>query len=148
MPKIAQDAVNAASLSFASMKFTNPTEEFLTLSVDAVQHSSSIFTPTIDAFNVTMHLVTDGISAVEPITQIPMPEIHVQKPDTKIGVDGQQVRILDFDQVAAFAIQLLNQPNVTVRMIGSSKLHEGALPVINIKYNSSITFDGSLDTFL
>lgn len=146
MPKIAQDAIDASTLSFSSMKFVNPTEDYLTLSVDAVQHSSSIFTPTIDGFNVTMHLVTDGTTAEDAITQIDMPQIHVQKPNTVITVDSQQVKIINFDQVTNFAIQLLNQPNVTVRMEGKTKLHEGALPVIGVNYNSAITFDGPLNT--
>jgi hypothetical protein len=142
MPKIAQKGIDDSTLSFLSIEFTNPAVDHLTLAAAAVQHSSSIFTPTVDPFNVTMHLVTDGLTAVDGITQIAMPKIHAHHPDTNITVDPQPVPILNFDQVTDFAIQLLNQPNVTVRMEGKTKLHEGALPVININYNASLTFAG------
>ena len=142
MPKIAQTEINDSTLSFSSITFTNPAVDHLTLYGAAIQHSSSIFTPTVDPFNVTMHLVTDGFTAVDAITQIAMPRIHAHHPDTNITVDPQPVPILSSDQVTAFAIQLLNQPNVTVRMEGKTKLHEGALPAININYNASLTFAG------
>lgn len=143
MPRIAQKAIDESTLSFQSISFTNPTVDHLTLAASAQQHSSSIFTPTIDPFNVTMHLVTNGTTASDSITQISMPQVHAHHPVTNIAVAPQEVPILSFDQVTDFAIALLNQPNVTVRMSGTSKLHEGALPVINIKYNSSLTFNGT-----
>lgn len=146
MPRIAQKEINESTLSFSSISFTNPAVDHLTLAAGAVQHSSSIFTPTVDGFNVTMHLVTNGTMSPDSITQITMPQIHAHHPNTVITVDPQQVPILDFDQVTDFAIALLNQPNVTVRMAGNTKLHEGALPVIPIKYNSSLTFLGLLPT--
>jgi hypothetical protein len=148
MPKIAQKEIDESTLSFSSIAFTNPAVDHLTLAAGAVQHSSSIFTPTVDPFNVTMHLVTNGTTSPDSITQIAMPRIHAHHPDTIITVDPQQVPIIDFDQVTDFAIALLNQPNVTVRMAGYTNLHEGALPVIPIKYNSSLTFLGLLRTLL
>lgn len=142
MPRIAQQDINESTLTFESISFTQPTVNGLTLAGAAQQYSSSIFTPTIDAFNVTMHLVTNGTTASDPITQIAMPQIHAHHPITSISVAAQPVPILSYDQVTDFALALLNEPNVTVRMEGNTKLHEGALPVINIKYNSSMTFDG------
>lgn len=142
MPRIAQQQINDSSLTFQSIAFTQPTVNGLTLAGSAQQYSSSIFTPAIDAFNVTMHLVTNGSVASDPITQIAMPQIHAHHPITSISVAAQPVPILSYDQVTNFALALLNEPNVTVRMEGDTKLHEGALPVINIKYNSSMTFAG------
>jgi hypothetical protein len=144
MPRIAQDEINKSTLSFPSISFTQPTVDSITLAASAVQHSSSIFTPTIDPFNVTKHLVTDGITVSDSITGIAIPRIHAYHPNTDITVAPQEVPIISFDQVSDFAIGLLSQPNVTVRMAGNTKLHEGALPVINIKYNSSMTFNGLL----
>ncbi|KFZ13387.1 hypothetical protein V502_06637 [Pseudogymnoascus sp. VKM F-4520 (FW-2644)] len=140
MPKIAQKGIDDATLSYTSLKFMKPSLDSLTLSVDALQHSDSPFTPTLDAFNVSMHLVTDGITSEKVITQIGMPEIHARHPDTNIVIEGQKATIVDMDQVAAFAKQVLTQESIEVRMEGKTKLHLGALPVNSVNYNSSITF--------
>ncbi|KIN06829.1 hypothetical protein OIDMADRAFT_46754 [Oidiodendron maius Zn] len=142
MPRIAQDGINASTLTLSSLQFLNPTPDSFTLSANATQYSSSIFTPTIDAFIASMHLVTNGSASPNAITQIAMPQIHVRHPNTNIAIDNQKVPVLNFDQVTDFAIQILNQENLTVRIEGMSKLHEGALPVFKISYNSSLTFEG------
>lgn len=143
MPKVAQKGVDESTMDFVGLSFLAPSPESLTLTVQAVQHQSSIFTPTIDLFNVSMYLVTDGTTGSQPITQIGLPQIHSHYPDTDIDIENQLVPILDFDQVTAFTIAVLNQENVTVRMVGNTKLHEGKLPVCNINYNSSVTFQGT-----
>lgn len=146
MPKIAQKGIDDATLSYTSLKFMKPSLESLTLSVDALQHSDSQFTPTLDAFNVSMHLVTDGITSEKVITQIGMPQIHAHHPDTQIVIDSQTASIVDMDQVTAFAKQVLTQESIEVRMEGKTKLHLGALPVNSVNYNSSISFKGILRT--
>ncbi|OBT45276.1 hypothetical protein VE00_03597 [Pseudogymnoascus sp. WSF 3629] len=140
MPKIAQKGIDDATLSYTSLKFMKPSLDSLTLSVDAMQHSDSQFTPTLDAFNVSMHLVTDGITSEKVITQIGMPQIHAHHPDTNIVITDQKATIVDMDQVTAFAKQVLVQESIEVRMEGKTKLHLGALPVNSVNYNSSITF--------
>ncbi|OBT88356.1 hypothetical protein VE02_02281 [Pseudogymnoascus sp. 03VT05] len=140
MPKIAQKGIDDATLSYTSLKFMKPSLDSLTLSVDALQHSDSQFTPTLDAFNVSMHLVTDGITSEKVITQIGMPQIHAHHPDTNIVITDQKAMIVDMDQVTAFAKQVLTQESIEVRMEGKTKLHLGALPVNSVNYNSSITF--------
>lgn len=144
MPKIAQKGIDDATLSYTSLKFMKPSLDSLTLSVDALQHSDSQFTPTLDAFNVSMHLVTDGITSEKVITQIGMPQIHAHHPDTNIVITDQKATIVDMDQVTAFAKQVLVQESIEVRMEGKTKLHLGALPVNSVNYNSSITFKGIL----
>lgn len=144
MPKIAQKGIDDATLSYTSLKFMKPSLESLTLSVNALQHSDSKFTPTLDAFNVSMHLVTDGITSEKVITQIGMPEIHAHHPDTNIIIEGQKASIVDMGQVTAFAKQVLTQESIEVRMQGKTKLHLGALPVNSVNYNSSISFKGIL----
>lgn len=146
MPKIAQKGIDDATLSYTSLKFMKPSLESLTLSVDALQHSDSQFTPTLDAFNVSMHLVTDGITSEKVITHIGMPQIHAHHPDTNIVIKDQKAMIIDMDQVTAFTKQVLVQESIEVRMEGNTKLHLGALPVNTVNYNSSITFKGFLRT--
>lgn len=143
MPKIAQKGIDDSTLTYNSLKFLKPSVDSLSLSVDATQYSSSTFTPTLDAFNVTMHLVTDGITSEKVITQISMPQVHAHHPNTSIIVDNQVSKIVDMDQVVAFATQVLKQENITIRVEGQTKLHLGALPVTSIHYNNSITFAGS-----
>ncbi|KFY76846.1 hypothetical protein V499_03624 [Pseudogymnoascus sp. VKM F-103] len=140
MPKIAQKGIDDATLSYNSLKFMKPTLDTLTVSVDAVQHSDSPFTPTLDAFNVSMHLVKDGVRHDKVITQLRMPQVHAQHPDTSIIINDQETKIVDIDQVTEFCKQVLTQESITVIMEGKTKLHLGALPVNSVTYNSSITF--------
>jgi hypothetical protein len=144
MPKIAQKGIDDATLTYNSLKFMKPSPDSLTLSVDASQHSDSQFTPTLDAFNVSMHLVTDGITSEKVITQIGMPQIHAHHPDTHIVIDSQKATIVDMGEVTAFCKQVLTQESIEVRMEGKTKLHLGKLPVNSVNYNSSITFKGIL----
>ena len=147
LPNIAQRDLNESTLSFSSLKLVNPTGEYITIASAAVIHSSSIFTPTVEPFNATMHLVNNGYIAPEAITEISMPSVHSHRPDTNITISLQQVPIMNLDQVTALAVQLLNEPTVTIQVEGNTKLHEGALPVSDIIYNSSITFQGKSLTF-
>ncbi|KFY16443.1 hypothetical protein V492_01329 [Pseudogymnoascus sp. VKM F-4246] len=140
MPRIAQKAIDESTLSYNSLKFMKPSLESLSLSVNAEQHSDSPFTPTLDPFNVSLHLVTDGITSEKVITLLEMPQLHVQHPDTSIVINDQVANIVDMDQVTAFAKQVLVQESIEVRMEGSTKLHLGKLPVNSVNYNSSITF--------
>lgn len=145
MPKIAQKGVSESSIEFLALKFMNPTPNSILLTQDAVLHSPSIYTPTLDPFNASLYLVTNGKFASEPITYIPMPRIHVVHP--QIGANlTQTVPIYNVDSITNYAISVLGLKNVTTALTGRTKLHEGKLPVIDINYNSTSTYPGSLLT--
>jgi hypothetical protein len=139
MPRIAQSGVNDSSLSFYSLQFLNPTPDTVTLTQLANLHSPSMYTPTLDPFTAGLWLVTNGTFGPTPFTNIDLPSIHAEH-QTNVSTVGQVLNILDEDQLAEYATQVLTQENVTTALTGRTKLHEGALPVIFVNYNSSSTY--------
>lgn len=140
MPHIAQDGVNDSSLRFYELQFLNPTPNQITLSQKAGLHSPSFYTPTLDPFSAGLWLVTNGTFSADPFTTIQFPSIHALHPDSNITFANQVLPILDSDLLAEYATQVLSQQNVTTALTGTTKLHEGKLPTVNIKYNSSTTY--------
>jgi hypothetical protein len=140
MPHIAQSGVNDTSLKFYELQFLNPTPNQITLTQKAGLHSPSFYTPTLDPFLAGLWLVTNGTFSANPFTQIQFPSIHALHPDSNVTFSNQVLNILDSDLLAEFATQVLSQENVTTALTGSTKLHEGKLPTVNIKYNSSTTY--------
>jgi hypothetical protein len=143
MPRIAQSGVNESSLQFNYMEFLNPTADSITLSESATLSSPSIFTPTLDPFNASIYLVTNGTLAAEPIMYISMPSIHATHPQGNVTINNQVIPIADSDRLIDFATAVLANENVTIAISGSANLHEGALPVVNVSYNSQTTFKGN-----
>jgi hypothetical protein len=142
MPRIAQSGVNKSKLELTDMEFLNPTPNTVTLTQKAILHSPSIYTPTLDPFNASLWLVTNGTFASAPMNQLLMPTIHATHPTSNASVIGQTVAIENQDQITEFAKQLLTQVNVTTALTGKTKLHEGHLPVLNINFNTTVTYAG------
>lgn len=140
MPKIAQDGVNDSSLTFTDLAFLNPTPNTVTLTQKGILNSPSRYTPTLDAFNASLWLVTNGTFAATPFMTIPMPKIHALHPRSNVSVNGEVVTVTDLDQLTDYCIQVMTNPNVTTALTGKTKLHEGKLPVTTIHYNSSSTY--------
>ena len=140
MPIIAQTGVNDTSLMLYDLQFLNPTTDTVTITETAGINSPSIYTPTLEPFTVGFWLVTNGTFGPQPFTNIDFPSIHVQHPTSNISIASQILTITDQDQLANYATQVLLQENVTSALTGSTKLHEGKLPVITIKYNSTTTY--------
>jgi hypothetical protein len=140
MPRIAQSLVNKSSLKFYELQFLNPTPTSVTLNQTAQLHNPSIFTPTLDSFTAGLYLVTNGQYSSDQFTSIQFPTIHAQHPDTNVTTLNQVLTITDVNLLGDYAIQVISMPNVTTALVGSTKLHEGALPVTSIKYNSSTTY--------
>lgn len=143
MPKIAQKGVNESSLQFNYIKFLDPTENSITLSQSATLNSPSIFTPTLDSFNASLYLVTNGTIAAKPMTYIQMPSIHATRPQGNITIDNQVIPIENLGPLTDFATAVLANEYVTIAISGTTNLHEGALPVVKVNYNSSTTFKGN-----
>lgn len=141
MPKIAQHGVNESSLSFFSLQFLKPSSTNISLTQAAQLHSPSIFTPTLDPFTAGLWLVTNGTFGPTPFVNIQFPSVHALHPNSNVSFADQVLQILDQDQLAQYATQVLSQKNVTTALTGRTKLHIGKLPVVSINYNSSTTYD-------
>jgi hypothetical protein len=140
MPKIAQHGVNESSLSFFNLQFLQPGPTNISLTQSAQLHSPSIFTPTLDPFVAGLWLVTNGTFGPRPFVNIQFPSVHALHPNSNVSFADQVLQILDQDQLAQYAIQVLSQKNVTTALTGTTKLHIGKLPVVSINYNSSTTY--------
>lgn len=140
MPKKAQHDVNASSLSFTDLQFLNPSPNTITLTQKGILHSPSHYTPTLDSFNASLWLVTNGVFGAVPFVNIQMPKIHALHGDSNVSVTDQVVTVLDQAQLSQYAIQVLDQKNVTTALTGRTKLHLGALPTTEVNYNESTTY--------
>lgn len=140
MPKIAQNGVNESWIEFTELDFLNPTEGSITLTQNAILHSPSIFTPTLDPFNASLYLVTNGVLAAEPMMYIPMPSIHALHPQGNVSIENQVIPIANLDRLTEFATAVLAGENVTTALSGNTNLHEGAFPVVNVAYNAQTTY--------
>jgi len=142
MPRIAQHGVNESYLEMTDIEFLDPTPETVVLTQKAILHSPSIYTPTLDPFNASLWLVTNGTIATKPMNQILMPRIHALHPKSNASVIGQQVQIQNLDQITDYATQVLTNKNVSTALTGRTTLHEGHLPAIGIKFNTTTTYAG------
>jgi hypothetical protein len=141
MPHIAQHGVDESSIEFTALQFLDPTSDSIVLTQNATLHSPSMYTPTLDPFNASLYLVTNGVFSAEPMTYIQMPTIHALHPESNDTLT-QRVPIADMAVLTEYATQVLSNYNVTTALVGKTKLHEGKLPVVTVNYNSSSTYRG------
>jgi cytoskeletal protein RodZ len=141
-PRIAQHGVNESTIEFTDIEFLEPTSDSIVLTQSAMLHSPSMYTPTLDPFNASLYLVTDGVFGSDPMIVIPMPRIHALHPSSSVSITNENTTIASLDQVTQYAIAVLTNKNVTTALTGRTKLHEGKLPVTTINYNSSSTYLG------
>jgi hypothetical protein len=142
MPRIAQHGVDESWLQMTDIEFLDPTPNTVVLTQKAILHSPSIYTPTLDSFNASLWLVTNGTFASAPMSQLTMPQIHALHPQSNASVLGQTVPIESLDEITQYAIQVLSEKNVSTALTGKTKLHEGHLPVVEVNYNSTATYAG------
>ncbi|KAG9233505.1 hypothetical protein BJ875DRAFT_43475 [Amylocarpus encephaloides] len=142
MPKIAQHDVNAANIEVTEFKFENPTMETILLTQRAKLNNPSLYTPTLDSFAAASYLVTNGTFGPASIIHVQMPEAHATKPYSKQEVVNQEVKIDDLDQLAAFATAVVSDEYVHTALVGKTKLHLGALPVVEVTFNDTSTYKG------
>jgi hypothetical protein len=142
MPKIAQHDVNRSSLEFKALKFENPSMSEITLTQDGVLHNPSMYTPTLDSFVAGSFLVTNGSFGAKAIINVTMPKIHATKPQSNQGVFKQVVPIVDIEQLTKYATAVISQEYVETALGGKTNLHLGALPVVDVKYNSTSKYKG------
>lgn len=124
------------------MKFLDPTPQSISLSQDSILHNPSKFSPTLDAFNASFFLVTNGTVAANRILYITLPEIHAERPTSKQTIVSQKVMIENEAQLADFATQVLKNENVTTKLTGRTRLHLKGLPSNNVDYREETTYKG------
>ncbi|KAG0650168.1 hypothetical protein D0Z07_3339 [Hyphodiscus hymeniophilus] len=142
MPHIANHGVKESHLELTELQFLNPTPDTVVLTQKAILHSPSIYTPTLDPFNATLWLVTNGTFATAPLNILTMPRIHALHPKSNASVVNQEVALLSQDQIAEYATQVLSNKNVSTALTGKTNLHEGHLPTLKINYNTTLTYAG------
>ena len=143
MPRIAQHGIEESSIEFTNLEYLDPTPDSITVTQAAILHNPSVFTPTLDPFNLSIYLITNGTFGPTPMVNIPMPKIHVLHPESNASVVAQQVNIANLDQLTDYTIAALTLENVTLGLTGQTKLHEGKLPAFEVKYNSTTTYKGA-----
>jgi len=142
MPKIAQKDVDRSSLEVTQIQFLEPTSDSLVVTQEAILHSPSKFTPTLDAFDAGSYLVVNGTWAAEPMVYLPFPELHALHPKSTARIENKRVQIKNLDRVTDYAIAVLTQEEVTNGLAGKTKLHLGKLPTVNVRYNTTTTYKG------
>lgn len=142
MPKIAQKGVDESSIEFTDIQFLSPTSGSIVITQQAILHSPSMYTPTLDPFNASLYLLTNGTFGPAPMIILPMPRIHALHPQSSASIVNQNATINDLDQVTAYATTVLTNETVTTALTGKTKLHEGKLPVNWVNYNSTTTYKG------
>jgi len=76
---------------------------------------------------------------------IPMPSIHALHPSSNVSIKNEQLAIANLAELTKYATAVLSQENVTTALVGSTRLHEGKLPVNTITFNSTSTYKGELE---
>jgi hypothetical protein len=138
MPKIAQHGVNESYIEFTEIDFMDPSPTSMLLTQKGILHSPSIYTPTLDAFNASLATVINGTIG-EPFVTIPMPQIHALHPTSTFTLTNT-VTYTNLTSLGQYVVAMLTSENVTSALSGKTKLHEGALPVVNVNYNTQSTY--------
>lgn len=142
MPKIAQDGVNDSTLTVTEMQYLDPTPEAVVLTLKATLKNPTMYTPTLDAFNASLHLYSNGTYSDVAMVNVAMPSVHVLKPSSNVTVDSKVAQILNSEELGRFATAVISDENVTTTLVGSTKLHLGKLPTTTVHYNSTTTYKG------
>ena len=144
LPRIAQHDVDRSRLELLDLQFLDPTADSLVITQRATLHNPSTFTPTLDAFVADNYFVRNDTEQYgpTPLVQLQMPEIHSLHPKSEAVLELRRYAILSHEEVNAYVSATLKQEYVTSALVGKTKLHLGALPVTNIKYNTTTTYKG------
>lgn len=142
MPRIAQHQVDDATLEIRDTLFGQPTSNSVVLLENATLHNPSTFTPSFDAFDAAFFLVTNGTYGPAPAFYLPMPKIHAQKPAVNATIENKLIEFTNIDQVAAYAIAVIQNEYVETALVGKTKLHLGTLPTQHITFNTTSKYKG------
>lgn len=136
-PKIAQNAINDSTLIVNSMKMTNPTPDTLTVDLNSTVRTSSSYHPTIDSFPASFYLGDSD----KPFLQLQTPEqksVH----DGDIQLAHQVINVTEQSGFKDYALALLADKELDVKIKGKTKLRQGKLPKADINYNQEVHTPG------
>ncbi|KAI9784120.1 MAG: hypothetical protein M1839_002624 [Geoglossum umbratile] len=139
LPNIAQAQVNKSTLEVKNMIVIEPTKNSVRLQQEAFLHSSSIFTPTLDAFPVALFLENTEPN-IKPFAYLQLPRVHSSK-STPVNLD-QTVSITDIDQFSEYTKAVMNNEKVRLALRGRTVLRLGKLPPATVNYNEVLEFNG------
>lgn len=125
--------VDQANLPITSTKLLNPTPEAIEFSM-----VGSFSVPmSVNLDDVPIKLYRDIDQDVPPWTGITIPGMHLEG-NTTLQVQGQKARIHHMDEFTKFVGQALNQKTFSLKVMGSSTVHIGAL-------SADITLDKNIE---
>ena len=134
-PRIAQDKINASTLTVTSIILTNPSTNSFHLLQNTTVGNPSAYHPRLDAFNASLALEDNPLYAY-----VELPALHAT--ETAVSIVDQDVKITNADAFNDYNVAVLNQEEVTVNVKGRTGLHEGKLPKTDVDYDKTAAFKG------
>jgi hypothetical protein len=131
--------MNGAELSMIYQEVLDPTPNSVRLNMVTKAISHTIFTPTLDAFEADLFL-ENTLPNYKAFGTITIPGMHVTKElNTTVN---QVMAIKDPVQFNAYNTLVSQSESFKVAMKGRTKLHLGALPVVEVDFSKVITMKG------
>ncbi|KAI0154843.1 hypothetical protein GGR57DRAFT_98361 [Xylariaceae sp. FL1272] len=139
VPKIAQDKLNAATLTIDGISVTNARSKSYTMSINSTIHADSSVHATVDAFTGWMYLTS--INPPLLITTIEFPQTStasVQSVNVTQGID-----IKNNTAFTTFNEYLLANKSVTVQIKGDTHVHvSGIARAYGVMFNKTLELTG------
>jgi hypothetical protein len=132
--------MNGAELSMVYQKVLDPTGTSVKLNMVTKAISHTIFKPTLDAFDADLFLEST-LPDYKAFGTIRIPGMYVEK-ELNTTID-QVMQIKDMDQFKAYNTLVSQNETFRVAMKGKTKLHLGALPVVEVVFSKIITMKGA-----
>jgi hypothetical protein len=131
--------MNGAEISMVFQKVLDPTPDSVHLDMVNKAISHTIFTPMLDPFDADLFLEST-LPDYKAFGTITIPGQHVTKEfNTSIN---QVMQIKDMAQFSAYNTLVSQSETFKVAMKGKTKLHLGALPVVEVDFSKVITMKG------
>ncbi|RAL60030.1 hypothetical protein DID88_000656 [Monilinia fructigena] len=84
-----------------------------------------MYTPTLDPFNASSYLVTNGQYASIPMVIMTIPKIHALHPQSSISVENQTLSIVSIDALSDYTTAVLGNEYVTTALVGKTNYTRG-----------------------
>lgn len=139
MPRIAQSGVNKTNVTVEGIQLSEPTPNSYRFSTNTTERPKSIFTPTLDPFNVSFYLTDYDNNTAFQVAEFP--RTHVHKP-TLVNVTDQLIHIENMPQWEQYLRVAFASDYYRVTNLGHTDLHLGALPTTNIEFRKFLTIPG------
>lgn len=122
-----------------SQQVLDPTPDSVHLNMVTNTISHTIFTPTLDSFEADLFL-ENTLPDYKAFGTITIPGMHVAK---ELNTTVDQVMVIkDKTQFNAYNTLVSQSETFKVAMKGKTKLHLGALPVVEVVFSKVISMNG------